>query len=67
MLYINIYSPQTTKGQLFYYGLSVSADFKGLYDQQDSPSPNLRRESAELYVKEVIPALMLAPVSFDAS
>jgi RAB6A-GEF complex partner protein 1 len=59
-------SLQTTKGQLFFYGLSVSADFKGLYDQQDSPSPNLRRESAELYVKEVIPALMLAPVSYAA-
>ncbi|XP_065331674.1 guanine nucleotide exchange factor subunit Rich isoform X2 [Cloeon dipterum] len=51
----------TSKGHLLFYGLSVSSDFKGLYEQQDSPSPNLRRESAELYVKEVIPALMLTP------
>ncbi|XP_059485791.1 guanine nucleotide exchange factor subunit Rich [Neocloeon triangulifer] len=51
----------TSKGHLLFYVLSVSADFKGLYEQQDSPSPNLRRESAELYVKEVIPALMLTP------
>lgn len=63
-LYLNLkFFLQTSTGHLLFYGLSVSSDYKGLYEQQDSPSPNLRRESAELFVKEVIPALVLTPVS----
>ncbi|KAJ9595098.1 hypothetical protein L9F63_013624, partial [Diploptera punctata] len=37
----------------------VLAEQKGLYEQVDSPHPNLRRDSAELFIKEVIPPLHL--------
>ncbi|KAL0278915.1 UNVERIFIED_CONTAM: hypothetical protein PYX00_000593 [Menopon gallinae] len=50
----------TTSGYLIFYRLEVTDNQKGLYEQIDSPQPNLRRESAELYLKEVIPSLSLS-------
>lgn len=49
----------TSGGYLVYYRLNVDTSQKGVYQQVDSPQPNLRRDSAELFVKEVIPALYL--------
>ncbi|XP_067001739.2 guanine nucleotide exchange factor subunit Rich [Anabrus simplex] len=49
----------TLEGYLLLYKLGVTADQKGLYEQIDSPHPNLRRDSAELFIKEVIPPLHL--------
>lgn len=40
------------------------AEQKGLYVQTDSPQTNLRRDSAELFIKEIIPPLHLTLVSF---
>jgi hypothetical protein len=54
---------QTSGGYLLLYKLGVVAEQKGLYEQVDSPHPNLRRDSAELYIKEVIPPLHLTLVS----
>jgi hypothetical protein len=54
---------QTSGGYLLLYKLGVVAEQKGLYEQVDSPHPNLRRDSAELFIKEVIPPLHLALVS----
>jgi hypothetical protein len=48
---------------LLLYKLEVVAEQKGLYEQVDSPHPNLRRDSAELFIKEVIPCLHLTLVS----
>lgn len=39
---------------------------KGLYQQVDSPQPNLRRDSAELFVKEVVPPLQLSLVRWPS-
>lgn len=50
---------QTTDGTLLLYSLSVLDSPKGIYNQIDPPFQNLRRDSAELFVKEAIPALML--------
>ncbi|XP_046662449.1 guanine nucleotide exchange factor subunit Rich isoform X3 [Homalodisca vitripennis] len=49
----------TSGGFLVYYHLTVDSTQKGLYQQVDSPQPNLRRDSAELFVKEVVPPLQL--------
>ncbi|XP_037044247.1 guanine nucleotide exchange factor subunit Rich [Bradysia coprophila] len=49
----------TTDGTLLLYSLSVLDSSKGIYNQIDPPFQNLRRDSAELFVKEAIPALML--------
>ncbi|XP_069682235.1 guanine nucleotide exchange factor subunit Rich isoform X2 [Periplaneta americana] len=49
----------TSGGYLLLYKLGVVAEQKGLYEQVDSPHPNLRRDSAELFIKEVIPPLHL--------
>lgn len=54
---------QTSGGYLLLYKLGVVAEEKGLYEQVDSPHPNLRRDSAELFIKEVIPPLHLTLVS----
>lgn len=54
---------QTSGGYLLLYKLGVVAEQKGLYVQVDSPHPNLRRDSAELFIKEVIPPLHLTLVS----
>ncbi|KAK4884322.1 hypothetical protein RN001_000593 [Aquatica leii] len=49
----------TSEGHLLFYNVSVIADQKGLYVQTDSPHVNLRRDSAELFIKEIIPPLHL--------
>nr|CAD7586499.1 unnamed protein product [Timema genevievae] len=50
----------TSGGHLLLYNLGVQTDQKGLYEQVDSTHANLRRDSAELFIKEVIPSLHLA-------
>ncbi|KAK9497227.1 hypothetical protein O3M35_004585 [Rhynocoris fuscipes] len=49
----------TSCGFLLFYKISCDREHKGLYEQIDPPQPNLRRDSAELFVKEVIPPLKL--------
>ncbi|KAJ8983589.1 hypothetical protein NQ317_019442 [Molorchus minor] len=49
----------TSEGHLLFYKLEVPSDHKGLYVQTDSPYANLRRDSAELFIKEIIPPLTL--------
>ncbi|XP_074042541.1 guanine nucleotide exchange factor subunit Rich isoform X2 [Leptinotarsa decemlineata] len=49
----------TSEGHLLYYKIGVPSDHKGLYNQTDSPNANLRRDSAELFIKETIPPLTL--------
>ncbi|EFA06481.2 guanine nucleotide exchange factor subunit Rich [Tribolium castaneum] len=49
----------TSEGHLLLFKLGVIADNKGLYVQTDSPHANLRRDSAELFIKEIIPPLHL--------
>ncbi|KAJ8949273.1 hypothetical protein NQ318_022788 [Aromia moschata] len=49
----------TSEGHLLFYKLEVPSDHKGLYVQTDSPHANLRRDSAELFIKETIPPLTL--------
>lgn len=49
---------------MLFYKVGVVAEQKGLYEQVDSPHPNLRRDSAELFIKEVIPPLLLTLVSY---
>ncbi|XP_049537457.1 guanine nucleotide exchange factor subunit Rich [Anopheles darlingi] len=46
-------------GTLFMYTLIVNDTPKGVYNQNDSPFANLRRDSAELFLKETIPCLKL--------
>ncbi|KAK5648957.1 hypothetical protein RI129_003849 [Pyrocoelia pectoralis] len=50
----------TSEGHLLFYNVSVNSDQKGVYVLRDSPHANLRRDSAELFIKEVIPALNLS-------
>lgn len=50
---------QTSKGYLSFYDLKYQPDQPNLYDQRDSSVPGLRRESAELYTKESVPAFSL--------
>ncbi|XP_050076499.1 guanine nucleotide exchange factor subunit Rich [Anopheles maculipalpis] len=47
-------------GTLFMYTLIVNDTPKGVYNQNDSPFANLRRDSAELFLKETIPCLKLS-------
>ncbi|XP_030754447.1 guanine nucleotide exchange factor subunit Rich isoform X2 [Sitophilus oryzae] len=49
----------TSEGHLLLYTLNVISNQKGLYIQTDSPHANLRRDSAELFIKETIPPLSL--------
>lgn len=49
----------TSEGHLLFYNLNPVMDQKGLYIQTDSPHANLRRDSAELFIKEIIPPLQL--------
>ncbi|CAK9803891.1 Guanine nucleotide exchange factor subunit Rich [Anthophora plagiata] len=44
---------------LFYRLQDTSPEGRGLYEQRDSPVTSLRRDSAELFIKEVIPSLVL--------
>uniref|UniRef100_A0A182LTL0 Protein RIC1 homolog n=1 Tax=Anopheles culicifacies TaxID=139723 RepID=A0A182LTL0_9DIPT len=50
----------TQGGTLFIYTLIVNDTPKGVYNQNDSPFANLRRDSAELFLKEAIPSLKLS-------
>lgn len=55
---------QTNDSYLLFYRLvDGGTDGKGLYEQKDSPVTSLRRDSAELFIKEVIPVLTLTLVS----
>lgn len=52
--------PQTNDGALIIYDVQVDDDTTGgLYTQNDSPFNYLRRDSAELFIKETIPSLKL--------
>lgn len=53
---------QTSGGYLLMYRLGVRPDQKGLYEQVDSPVLSLRRDSAELFLQESIPPLLLTLV-----
>ncbi|XP_011308460.1 guanine nucleotide exchange factor subunit Rich [Fopius arisanus] len=59
----------TSDSYLLFYRLSDTAgESRGLYEQKDSPVTSLRRDSAELFIKEVIPSLILVfvmPVWID--
>lgn len=58
--------PQTNDGALIIYDVQVDDDFTGgLYTQNDSPFNYLRRDSAELFIKETIPSLKLNLVRWD--
>lgn len=46
-----------------FYKLGMDDSVKTLYELVDSPVPSLRRDSAELFVKEPIPPINLALVS----
>lgn len=48
---------------LFYRLLDSNPESRGLYEQRDLPGTSLKRDSAELFIKEVIPALVLNCVS----
>lgn len=49
----------TSGGYILLYRLGVRPDQKGLYEQVDPPTPNLKRDSAELFLQESIPPLLL--------
>lgn len=49
-------------GHLIIYTLVVPTDVKTLYELVDPPNPSLRRESDELFVKEMIPPLIFSLV-----
>ncbi|XP_015171463.1 PREDICTED: guanine nucleotide exchange factor subunit Rich isoform X2 [Polistes dominula] len=49
---------------LFYRLADKGPEGKSLYEQRDSPVTSLKRDSAELFIKEVIPSLVL---SFEKS
>lgn len=51
----------TDTGYLKFYSLEVIESQKGVYNQVDPPLQNLRRDSAELFIKEIIPSLLLKP------
>lgn len=55
---------QTTDSYLLFYRLQdTSPEGRGLYEQRDSPVTSLKRDSAELFIKEIIPSLVLTFVS----
>lgn len=56
--YIAIFS-QTSGGCLMFYRLGMNDSIRTVYDLIDSPNPNLKRDSAELFVKENIPPISL--------
>lgn len=59
--------PQTADGTLIIYDVQLDDDTTGgLYTQNDSPFNYLRRDSAELFIKETIPSLKLTQVSYPA-
>jgi hypothetical protein len=56
----------TEKDHLIIYHLVVPTDIKTLYELVDPPTPSLRRESDELFVKELIPPLIFS-LAFEVS
>ena len=52
----------TAKGHLVIYHIVVPTDVKTLYEQIDPPSKNLKRESDELFMRELIPPLIFSLV-----
>ena len=56
----------TEKDHLIIYHLVVPTDIKTLYEIVDSPTPSLKRESDELFVKELIPPLIFS-LAFEVS
>jgi hypothetical protein len=58
---------QTNEGALIIYDVQVNDDTSsgGLYTQNDSPFNYLRRDSAELFIKETIPSLKLNVVKLS--
>ena len=53
---------QTAKGHLIIYHIVVPTDVKTLYEQVDPPAAHLKRESDELFMKELIPPLIFSLV-----
>lgn len=49
----------TSGGCLMFYRLGMNDSIRTVYDLIDSPNPNLKRDSAELFVKENIPPISL--------
>lgn len=50
----------TSKGCLLFYQVEVDTNNShGIFNQIDPPSANLKRDSAELFIKEVIPSMCL--------
>ena len=54
---------QTTNSKLIFYTVNVDDKTRQVYVQNDSQTPGLRRDSAELYTKEQIPPLLVSQVS----
>lgn len=52
-------SLQTSGGYLIFYKLGADDNVKTVYDLIDSPTPSLKRDCAELFVKENIPSVHL--------
>ncbi|XP_023222125.1 RAB6A-GEF complex partner protein 1-like [Centruroides sculpturatus] len=48
----------TSQNHLLFYQLDMDDSTRGLYEQQDSKVASLKRESAELFIKEKIPPLL---------
>ena len=53
---------QTSSSRLLFYSITVDEKVREVYVQDDSPTPGLRRDSAELYTKEKIPLLVMEQV-----
>ena len=51
---------QTSKGHLIIYHIVVPTDIKTLYEQVDVPASSMKRESDELFLKELIPPLIFS-------
>lgn len=52
---------QTSEGHLILYNVEAHSEHTA-YQQYDPPTASLRRDSAELFVKEVIPSLKITQV-----
>ncbi|XP_055854066.1 guanine nucleotide exchange factor subunit Rich [Episyrphus balteatus] len=52
----------TDYGHLLFYKIEVDGNNAGVLTQVDSPLSNLKRDSAELFIKEVIPRLYLKEI-----
>lgn len=50
----------TSCGHLLLYKVKFDSEHKGVYEQIDPPQASLRRDSAELFLKESIPCLELS-------